>query len=57
MDTETQIDLEASPLSDHILEWKNLSLQAPKNDKVILYPQSGSLRSREILASACSLKC
>ncbi|KAF9517565.1 hypothetical protein BS47DRAFT_1389827 [Hydnum rufescens UP504] len=46
------VNLEASPLSDHnhILEWKNLSLQVPKNDKVILYPQSGSLRSREILA-------
>ncbi|KAF9517566.1 hypothetical protein BS47DRAFT_1359591 [Hydnum rufescens UP504] len=40
----------ASPLSDHMLEWKNLSLHAPNSDKIILYPQSGSLRSGEVLA-------
>ncbi|KAF9512111.1 hypothetical protein BS47DRAFT_1363395 [Hydnum rufescens UP504] len=50
MGTERNIDLEASPLRDHILEWKNLSLCAPNSDKVILYPQSGSLRSGEVLA-------
>ncbi|KAF9517567.1 hypothetical protein BS47DRAFT_508956 [Hydnum rufescens UP504] len=50
MASEKKIDLEASSLSDHILEWKGLALRAPKSDKVILHSQSGSLRSGELLA-------
>ncbi|KAF9513077.1 hypothetical protein BS47DRAFT_1362754 [Hydnum rufescens UP504] len=50
MTAEKNIDLKASPLSDHILEWKNLSLSIPKSDKIILHPQSGSLGSGKVLA-------